>query len=106
MPLYDYRCTACDAVTTVLTRSVSDRVEPVCRRCGGTEMARQFSAFAHHRSASAGTSTLEDHRDPRNIGRYVEDRFQGLGLDVPPEAREAIDSARGGHMPKELESDP
>ena len=106
MPLYDYRCAACDAVTTVLTRSASDRVEPVCRRCGGTEMTRQFSAFAHHRSASAGPSTLGDYSDPRNIGRYVEERFRGLGMDVPAEAREAIDSARGGHMPKELESDP
>jgi hypothetical protein len=71
-----------------------------------------LSSFAHHRSLStihgetgphAADASLDAYKDPRNIGRYVEESFRGMGVEMPNEAREAIDAAREGVVPKELD---
>ena len=106
MPLYDYRCAACNAVTTVLTRSFSDSADPVCQGCGSRETARMLSTFAHPgRKAPGSSSGLDRYRDPQRIGRHVEERLHQMGVDMPREAREAIDAARGGAMPAALDGD-
>jgi hypothetical protein len=38
-------------------------------------------------------------RDPRQIGRWVEKRFEEYGMEVPAETREAISRAREGDLP-------
>jgi len=38
-------------------------------------------------------------RDPRQIGSWVEKRFDEYGVDLPDSAREMIDAARDGEMP-------
>ena len=106
MPLYDYRCAACRSVTTVFTRTFSDTVDPVCHGCGSREMARMLSTFAHPgRRAPDSASSLDDYRDPQQIGRHVEERLPRMGVEMPREAREAIDAARGGAMPAALDGD-
>ncbi len=40
--------------------------------------------------------------DPRQIGSWVEQRFQEYGMDVPAETREMIDRAREGDLPDEI----
>jgi putative FmdB family regulatory protein len=47
MPLYEYRCEPCDHSFETLVRSSGD--VPRCPRCGGVELAKQFSvpAAAH-----------------------------------------------------------
>ena len=100
------RCTACNAVTTVFTRSFADSVDPICQRCGSHETARVLSTFAHlGRKASGSLSSLDDYRDPQSIGRHVEERFHQMGVEMPQEARETIDAARGGAMPPALDGD-
>ena len=37
--------------------------------------------------------------DPRQIGRWVEQRFEDYGMDLPEETREMIDAARDGELP-------
>ena len=106
MPLYDYRCAACNAVTTVFTRSFTDSVDPVCQRCGSRETARVLSTFAHlGRNASGSSSSLDAYSDPQSIGRHVEERLHQMGVDMPQGARETIDAARGGAMPAALDRD-
>ncbi|WP_088279798.1 zinc ribbon domain-containing protein [Ideonella sp. A 288] len=48
MPLFDYRCTACQADFELLVRSST---VPTCPQCGSTALERQLS-----RLAPAGTS--------------------------------------------------
>jgi putative FmdB family regulatory protein len=43
MPIYDYRCTACEADFEMLVRSST---VPTCPRCGSTELQRQLSRVA------------------------------------------------------------
>jgi len=47
------------------------------------------------------------YRDPRNIGRWVERKFQNMGQELPSGVQEKIQAARDGVLPeplKDLES--
>jgi len=106
MPIYEYKCRNCRRLTSVFMRSAGAPVDAKCKACGSGELERALSAFAYHRSESTVLSDygsepkrLEDYKDPRQIGRWTERRFQELGVDMPEEAREMIDSARAGEFP-------
>ena len=43
--------------------------------------------------------TAEEYKDPRQIGRWTERKFQEYGMDLPDQAREMIDAAREGEFP-------
>jgi hypothetical protein len=43
--------------------------------------------------------TAEEYRDPRQIGRWVEDKFDSYGMNLPDGAREMINAAREGELP-------
>lgn len=112
MPLYDYRCNNCGRTTTVFTRSISQRVEPRCPHCGGTDMARLVSRFAYHKTIQqvheesgppSPFPSLDYYKDPRNIGRFVEETFQKHGVELPESIKESIRAAREGELPKELD---
>src|SRR4051812_18156691 len=108
MPIYEFRCKECKRLTSVFTRSVNSPVEAKCDSCGSTEMERAPTKFAYHRSESqimdeygvpdpgAGPNA---YKDPRQIGRWVEKRFDEMGMELPQEARQMIDAAREGEFP-------
>jgi hypothetical protein len=91
-------------LTSAFVRSAANETAPACQHCGGTT-ARAFSRFAVGRSAASSRSDFsaprpgEDYSDPRQIGRWVENKFDDYGMDLPGEAREMIDSARDGELP-------
>lgn len=72
-------------------------------------MQRALSRFAYHRSQQMvldhygepepGTNDIED---PRQIGQWVERKFDEYGMDLPDETREMIDAAREGHYPEQI----
>ena len=45
MPIYEYRCGACEHRFEALLSS-SDEKAPPCPRCGGIQVAKMLSAFA------------------------------------------------------------
>ncbi|MBI4339092.1 MAG: zinc ribbon domain-containing protein [Chloroflexi bacterium] len=108
MPLYEFLCNDCGRRSTYLTRSVSSPLEPVCRGCGSLRLHRAVSSFAigkttqqvHEQSGPVpGDASLDYYRDPRNIGRNVEESFGKWGMEIPEEVRESIDAAREGTPP-------
>jgi putative FmdB family regulatory protein len=104
MPIYEYRCEACGAVSSVFVRSASTAVEPACERCGSMKLSRLISTVARVKSArdvidERGEGSEGGISDPRQIGRWVERRFEEYGIEVPAETREAIDRAREGDLP-------
>ncbi|MBM3946599.1 MAG: zinc ribbon domain-containing protein [SAR202 cluster bacterium] len=111
MPLYEYRCDACDVVSQVLTRSLSEEPKPVCTRCSGTRLTRMMSRVARIRTTAEAWDAAgppdapgsDYYRDPRNIGRKVEQDFQRYGVELPHQVREKIDAARDGKLPKGLD---
>ncbi len=112
MPIYEYRCADCNRLTNVFVRTVNSEVrQPACDHCGSANTARALSKFAVGRSQSQvlehygdpGTDEHAEYRDPRQIGRWVEEKFESYGMDLPEEARDMIDAARDGEFPKPLD---
>lgn len=106
MPIYEFFCPRCRQKTTVLQRSFSQTVSPACPACSG-QLCRLMSSFAHHRSMESIHESSGDpdnpgsgyYKDPRNIGRWVEKRFQQMGMDMPSEVQDMIKGAREGELP-------
>ena len=46
MPIYEYRCQACEQVSSVLVRSISAKLKPKCEHCGSTRMKRMMSRLS------------------------------------------------------------
>ena len=90
-----------------------DPPAPACEHCGSRRTARHISSFARLRTdqdvideygAPGLGGRPEDHyRDPRQIGRWVEQRFEEYGMDLPDETREMIDAAREGELPDSVQ---
>jgi len=109
MPIYEFRCQECGRLTSVFARTVSTPLEPACSQCGSARLERAPSKFAYHRSEQQileqyGTpepgAGPDAYKDPRQIGRWVEKRFDEMGMELPSEARKMIDAAREGEFPE------
>lgn len=111
MPIYDYRCRDCGRTTERLHRSFDEAEKPACDHCGGNQTARLISRFATPKSDQ---QVMDQHglpdpqagpdayKDPRQIGRWAEQRFDEMGVDMPAEARQMIDAARDGELPEPI----
>ena len=108
MPIYEYRCADCDRVTSLFVRSHRAQIDERCEHCGSERVSRVMSRVARLKTdadvlAEHGTPGVDApsgaYEDPRQIGRWVERRFEQYGMDVPDETREMIDAARDGELP-------
>ena len=106
MPIYEFKCADCGRLNSVFTRSVGSPVAGKCKHCRSNKLERSLTRFAYHKSEGdilrdygAEPKRLEDYKDPRQIGRWAERKFDEFGMDMPKEAREMIDAAREGDFP-------
>ncbi len=105
MPIYEFQCRKCRQKTSVFVRAVSSPVNAVCPACGSHELTRLITSFGISKSVSdvhAAYSNPHDpnyYSDPRNIGRWTEDKFENMGMELPSQIRDMIDGAREGEMP-------
>ena len=97
-------------MTSVFTKSMDAKIAATCQHCGGKKLTRAFSKFAYHRSTQrvledygAEPRSLEDYKDPRQIGRWAERKFDEYGMDMPQQARDMIDAARDGELPSPVD---
>ena len=111
MPIYEYRCRTCNTTSSFFTRSIGQQVDTACSSCGGRDMQRAVSTFAHHHTtadihAQSGppprNPSLDYYKDPRNIGRNVQETFRKFGMDVPESVQQSIQAAREGELPESL----
>lgn len=78
---------------------------PVCEHCGSRRTTRRISSVARLKTDQdvideyGAPGADGEYRDPRQIGRWVEQRFEEYGMDLPDETREMIDAAREGELP-------
>ncbi|MEP7215107.1 MAG: zinc ribbon domain-containing protein [Anaerolineaceae bacterium] len=109
MPIYEFRCADCGKVTNHFTRKVDTGLKVPCEHCKSAKTSRMMSKFGRTYSRSDiierygdpadGRGGPDDYRDPRQIGSWVEKRFDEYGMDLPDGAREMIDAARDGVLP-------
>ena len=112
MPVYEYFCSACRKKSSSFVRTPST-FTPKCSICGSTKVSRVISSFAYHKAFDPGgegtSSNFERYKDPRNIGRWVENKFKDMDMELPDSLHEKIQAAREGEMPgpvKDLQSAP
>lgn len=106
MPIYEYKCRECGKLNSVFTRRVDSPVNATCEICGSKKLEKALSKFAYHKSEAdilrdygSEPKRLEDYKDPRQIGRWAERKFDEYGVEMPEEARNMIDAAREGEFP-------
>lgn len=105
MPIYEYRCEDCAKLSSILVRSPKKAPEPHCQHCGGARLKKMISRVSRLKTQSDvlqeyGTpGPGEAYADPRQIGSWVEKRFESYGMPVPEETRKMIDAAREGELP-------
>lgn len=116
MPIYEFLCGICKQRVALFFRTSAADNSTVCPHCGDSSLTRIFSGFAIHRSTASihegsgsplGPVSQDYYKDPRNIGRNLEERLKGMGMDMPAEIKQNIEEARQGKLPdslKELES--
>ena len=111
MPIYEFVCQNCHRKASFFVRDISAPFTPKCSFCGSTALSRTISSFAHHKSLQtvweeSGEPTMhpsdEYYKDPRNIGRWVEKKFQQMGEELPSQVKEQIQAAREGVLPEPL----
>jgi len=109
MPIYEFTCEDCSRLTSIFVRNVNAEYEAKCQHCGGANLKRAVSRVAYHRTEQQimeqyGTpepgAGPDAYKDPRQIGRWVEQRFEQMGMELPQEARTMIDAARQGEFPE------
>ena len=109
MPIYEFRCADCGKVTSHFTRKIDVELTVPCEHCSSPKTARMMSKFGRSYSRtdiiekygdpSESGNSPDAYRDPRQIGSWVEKRFEQYGMDLPDGAREMIDAARDGEFP-------
>ena len=56
MPIYEYKCEDCGAVSEIIVFSADDEV--TCRSCSGTKLTKLMSA--HNTTSSSGSASMPD----------------------------------------------
>ena len=111
MPIYEFICQICRRKSSFLVRDVPAPITPKCSFCGSTDLSRAVSSFAYHKSLKAvweesgeptSNPSPDYYKDPRNIGRWVEKKFQDMGQELPSQIQEQIQAAREGVLPEPL----
>jgi len=101
MPIYEYRCADCRRKTTVVTLSISAAVDPVCRHCGGRNMAKLVSRVAVRRSEESRLESLADpsslagldEDDPKSVARWMKKMGREMGEETGEDFDEEVDRA-------------
>lgn len=108
MPIYEYRCRDCKRRVQILTLRASEKVDPLCDRCGGRNLDRLMSRFALSRSEESRLDSLADpssfadvdENDPRSVARWMRRMGKELGDEVGgPEFDEMVDELESGEEP-------
>jgi hypothetical protein len=85
--------------------------QPVCPRCGGTELSRLMSRVAVLRSEESRLDGMDDpaalgdldENDPRSIGRWMRRMSAEMGEDLDDEMNEMVDRLESGESPEAIE---
>ena len=110
MPIYEFICQDCHRKVSFLVRGFSPTSQAKCSYCGGDNLSRTISSFAYHKSLQTVWEESGDpehpsqdyYKDPRNIGRWVEKKFEDMGQELPSQVKDKIQAAREGVMPEPL----
>lgn len=106
MPIYEYRCLACNKRTSVFVRNVSSPVTAACEHCGGKKLTRLMSKFAVHRAGGGGLDDASldsfDESDPRAMARMARQMAEESGEPMDAEFEEMVSRMEAGEIPDDM----
>ncbi len=127
MPVYEFYCVDCHMLFNFLSRRVNTDKRPTCPRCGRPDLERRVSPFAVSSGRTdepmegmpdldedkmervmeslAGEMEGVDENDPRQVARIMRSFSEATGMDLGPEAGEAIRRLEAGEDPEKIEEE-
>jgi len=101
MPIYEYRCQDCGKKSAFLTLSVSSKLEPKCKHCGGTNMKKLVSRVAIFRSEESRLENMADpsklgdldENDPKSVARWMKKMGKEMGEDLGEDFNQEVEQA-------------
>jgi putative FmdB family regulatory protein len=93
MPIFEYQCNACKAVSSFLILSRTEPFTPSCKRCGGQELTRVLSRINVRLSEETRMERLADparlggldENDPKGMARFMKEMAAATGEDLGAE---------------------
>jgi putative FmdB family regulatory protein len=100
MPIYEYRCDACEKVMSLFIRSITNPPDVRCRFCHSERLTRLISRVVTPKSEErrleglADPSALGDldENDPKSMNRWMKKMAGEMGEDLDDEALSEMDS--------------
>ncbi len=102
MPIYEYICEECQAITSVFYRKFSDDHLVECEKCHSKSTRKLISKVSYHKSDKSRleefdtkqSKNLNFYKDTRNIGLNAKKRIREIGADT--ENIQKIDEVKVG----------
>jgi len=106
MPVYDYRCHACQKKFSALIGMTAQPDEVKCPACGSVEAQKLVSRFARYRNEDDRIDELADKfenmndaEDPAAMRAMVRDLGKAMDEDVADEMEELFEADMAGDIP-------
>ena len=114
MPIYEYRCPACQKKSSRIWLRLPAAAEEqalACPACGATRLARLMSRFSSPKSEERRMESLADdsslagldENDPRGMARMMRKMSEQTGEPLEGEDAEMLDRMEAGEMPPDDE---
>lgn len=89
MPIYEYQCTNCSAITEHLRRISERDLDTACRVCGSAARRVQSAATLSQPSGGAEQHGGAGHSHGQSLGRIADCTFENCstGISLPQGAR-------------------
>lgn len=99
MPIYEYRCLACQKRSTILVLSLANQSAAICKHCGSAKLERLMSRFAAPKSEEARLESLADpsnlsgldENDPQSMERFMRKMGREMGEDLGDDLSEGME---------------
>jgi putative FmdB family regulatory protein len=104
MPIYEYRCLACQKRSTLLILSLANQSPVMCKHCGSSNVERLMSRFAAPKSEEARLEALADpsnlgdldENDPQSMERFMRKMGQEMGEDLGDDLADGMEADETG----------
>jgi putative FmdB family regulatory protein len=101
MPVYEYRCDACQKLTSLFVRSIRNPEPARCRFCRSDRLTRLISRIATPKSEEARMDALADpgslggldENDPQSMARWMKKMAGEMGEDLDDGMMEEMEAA-------------
>lgn len=102
MPLFEFRCGACQKRFTFLTGVVADEAAPRCPACQSADLSKIMSRFSRGRSddarldAVADSLESQDFDDPKAMRRFAREMGQQMGAESGEDLGDEVEAMLAG----------